>query len=108
MSLSYKSGPSARPICWFEVPTADAMGHDRWRQNAMIITKSEIRGYSRMQQILNRRTSAPTKELITVESSQVKYTSGPGANPCNPFGPHGFMGIEDDVLGKISDWITKH
>jgi len=68
----------------------------------------EVSPYSGMQQVLDRLTGAPVKELITVESTQVKYTSGPGANPCFPFGPHGFLGIEDDVLGKISDWITKH
>ena len=29
-------------------------------------------------------------------------------DPCEPFSPHGYLGIEVDVLGKIVEWIKSH
>lgn len=28
--------------------------------------------------------------------------------PCEPYSPHGYLGIESDVIGKILDWIAAH
>jgi hypothetical protein len=29
-------------------------------------------------------------------------------DPCMAMTPHGFLGIEDKVIGAISGWIAKH
>jgi len=46
------------------------------------------------------RLAHPTFMQFT--STQLK------GDPCEPFAPHGYLGIEDDVLSKIVGWITGH
>ena len=50
-------------------------------------------------QILAALTRAPRKEIVYVESHQLQ------SEPCEPFSPHGYLGIEADVVKRISDWI---
>jgi hypothetical protein len=35
-----------------------------------------------------------------------KKASGSGPNPCSAGTHHGFIGIEDKVVGSIADWIS--
>lgn len=42
---------------------------------------------------------APKKELLAVQGG------APAGDPCEAFSAHGFMGIEDQVVKAIADWI---
>jgi len=50
-------------------------------------------------QILAALTRAPRKELIYVESSDIRSVS------CEALSPHGFLGIEGETVTRICDWI---
>jgi pimeloyl-ACP methyl ester carboxylesterase len=50
-------------------------------------------------QILAGLARAPRKEIIYVESHQLQ------SDPCEAMSPHGYLGIEADVVQRISDWI---
>jgi hypothetical protein len=43
---------------------------------------------------------APRKELIAVSGG-----SSPQGDPCEPMSRHGYIGIEDEVVGDIARWI---
>jgi hypothetical protein len=50
-------------------------------------------------QILAALTRSPKKEIISVESHQLQ------SDPCEALSPHGYLGIEADVVRRISDWV---
>jgi hypothetical protein len=50
-------------------------------------------------QILAALARSPRKEIIYVESHQIQ------SDPCEAMSPHGYLGIEGDVVQRISDWI---
>lgn len=50
-------------------------------------------------QILAALARAPKKEIIYVESHQLQ------SDPCEAMSPHGYLGIEADVVQRISAWI---
>jgi hypothetical protein len=50
-------------------------------------------------QILAALARSPRKEIIYVESHQLQ------SDPCEAMSPHGYLGIEGDVVQRISDWI---
>jgi pimeloyl-ACP methyl ester carboxylesterase len=50
-------------------------------------------------QILAALTRSPRKELIYVESQELR------SDPCEAMSPHGYLGIEADVVQRIADWI---
>jgi hypothetical protein len=50
-------------------------------------------------QILAALTRSPRKEIIYVESHQIQ------SDPCEALSPHGYLGIESDVVQRISGWI---
>jgi hypothetical protein len=50
-------------------------------------------------QILAALTRSPRKEIIYVESHQIQ------SDPCEALSPHGYLGIEADVVQRIADWI---
>jgi pimeloyl-ACP methyl ester carboxylesterase len=50
-------------------------------------------------QILAALTRAPRKELVYVESSDIRSV------PCEALSPHGFLGIEAETVTRVSDWI---
>jgi hypothetical protein len=49
-------------------------------------------------------TGAPAKELITFKGGSPPKSK----DPCMAMTPHGFLGIEDQVVGAIADWIGMH
>lgn len=51
---------------------------------------------------LNRLTGAPAKEAIAVSGG--KQRSG----PCEALSPHGYYGIEDQVVPLVAAWIKRH
>ena len=51
-------------------------------------------------QILAALTRAPKKELFYVDSSQIQ------SDPCEALSPHGYLGIESDVVQRIAAWIA--
>jgi hypothetical protein len=50
-------------------------------------------------QILAALARAPRKEIVYVESHQLQ------SDPCEAMSPHGYLGIEADVVQRISAWI---
>jgi predicted alpha/beta hydrolase len=51
---------------------------------------------------MTRLTAAPAKELVPVASTEAE------SRPCDPLSPHGYLGIEAQVVGPIVDWINAH
>jgi pimeloyl-ACP methyl ester carboxylesterase len=51
-------------------------------------------------QILTALARAPRKDLIYVESHQLQ------SEPCEAMSPHGYLGIESDVVQRIAAWIS--
>lgn len=43
---------------------------------------------------------APRREFVVVASSELR------GDPCEAYSPHGYFGIEDQVIQRISDWIA--
>ena len=51
--------------------------------------------------VLSALTRSPRKELVMVRSGQTTK----GSDPCQGMSPHGYLGIEDTVVQRISEWI---
>ena len=58
-----------------------------------------IAGPSFAPQILAALSRSPRKDLIYVESHTIQ------SDPCEALSPHGYLGIEGDVVQRIADWI---
>jgi hypothetical protein len=56
--------------------------------------------YAAVPSLMAKFTHAPRKELITVSGG-----SPPQSEPCEALSRHGYIGIEDEVVGKIVAWI---
>lgn len=54
------------------------------------------------EQALSRFAAAPAKELVPVSSTEAK------SQPCEALAPHGYLGIETQVVGIMADWILAH
>jgi hypothetical protein len=52
-------------------------------------------------QILAALGRSPRKEIVYVESHELR------SDPCEAMSPHGFLGIEADVIQRISTWIGR-
>ncbi len=52
-------------------------------------------------ELLSRFSSAPRKQLIAYEGG-----APPISEPCEALSRHGYIGIEDQVVATIADWIT--
>ena len=50
-------------------------------------------------QILAALARSPKKEVVYVESRQLQ------SDPCEAYSPHGYLGIEAEVVQRIADWI---
>jgi hypothetical protein len=51
---------------------------------------------------LNRLSAAHAKALIAVSGGKVR------SGPCDALSPHGYFGIEDQVVPLIAAWIKAH
>ena len=51
---------------------------------------------------LARLVAAPAKELVPVSSTAAT------SQPCEALAPHGYLGIEAQVVGIMADWILAH
>jgi pimeloyl-ACP methyl ester carboxylesterase len=56
--------------------------------------------FSAVPALMAKFTHAPRKELIAVSGG-----SPPQSDPCEALSRHGYIGIEDEVVGKIAAWI---
>jgi pimeloyl-ACP methyl ester carboxylesterase len=52
-------------------------------------------------QILAALGRAPRKDIVYVDSNQIQ------SDPCEAMSPHGYLGIEADVVQRISTWIGR-
>jgi len=57
--------------------------------------------YEDLPQLVNKLTAVPRKELLTFEGGRTK------GDPCQAMAYHGFNGIEQEVVTKIAEWITR-
>lgn len=56
--------------------------------------------YDDLSRLTEKLTNAPRKELLTFEGGKNR------GDPCEAMAYHGFNGIEQDVVNKITDWIV--
>lgn len=57
--------------------------------------------YEDLPQLMDKLTAAARKELLTFEGGMTK------GDPCQAMAYHGFNGIEQEVVAKIAEWITR-
>jgi pimeloyl-ACP methyl ester carboxylesterase len=57
--------------------------------------------FSAAPDLLERFKNAPRKQLIAVQGGDM-----PMSEPCEALSRHGYLGIEDQVVAAIADWIT--
>ncbi len=57
--------------------------------------------YEDLPQLMGKLTAAARKELLTFEGGMTK------GDPCQAMAYHGFNGIEQEVVAKIAEWITR-
>jgi hypothetical protein len=55
--------------------------------------------------ILNDLTNAPVRQGAVFPLDGSPSPMGPGADACSARTPHGFWGIEDDVVASITTWV---
>ena len=58
--------------------------------------------YQDLPGLMDKLTAVPRKELIAV------FGGTDRGDPCEAMAHHGFNGIEDEVVKKIADWITRN
>lgn len=58
--------------------------------------------FSLVENMMKKLDKNPHKALLTFQGGQTK------GDPCNAFGYHGFNGIEQEVVTKITDWMLSH
>lgn len=56
--------------------------------------------YAEAAQLGKRLRRSPKHALLTFEGG-----SGTQGDPCEPFSPHGYLGLDDEVIGAIAAWI---
>jgi hypothetical protein len=56
--------------------------------------------FSNLQPLIDRLNHAPKKELIAVSGGLP-----PTSEPCDAMSRHGYLGLEDQVIGDIVNWI---
>jgi hypothetical protein len=52
------------------------------------------------QNLIAAMASSPRKEAILADSTELH------GDPCEPMSPHGYLGIEASVIGRIAAWIN--
>ena len=57
--------------------------------------------YGDLPKLMGKLTAVPRKELLTFEGGRTQ------GDPCEGMAYHGFNGMEQKVVGKIADWITR-
>jgi hypothetical protein len=50
---------------------------------------------------MDKLTAVPRKELLTFEGGMNR------GDPCEAMAFHGFNGIEQEVVAKVAEWITR-
>ncbi len=58
--------------------------------------------FAQAEQAFATLTMAPAKQLIAVAGGSLR------GNPCDALSPHGYLGIEDQVVPPIVAWIRTH
>ncbi len=58
--------------------------------------------FSLVENMMKKLDKNPHKALLTFQGGQTK------GDPCNAFGYHGFNGIEQEVVTKMTDWMLSH
>jgi pimeloyl-ACP methyl ester carboxylesterase len=61
----------------------------------------ELCKYADLPQLMEKLTAVPRKELLTFEGGRSQ------GDPCEAMAYHGFNGIEQEVVTKVAEWITR-
>ena len=61
----------------------------------------ELCKYDDLPLLMDKLTAVPRKELLTFEGGKTQ------GDPCEAMAYHGFNGIEQDVVTKVAEWITR-
>ena len=61
----------------------------------------ELCKYGDLPRLMDKLTAVPRKELLTFEGGRDQ------GDPCEAMAYHGFNGIEQEVVKKIAEWITR-
>jgi hypothetical protein len=54
-----------------------------------------------MPRLLATLTEAPRKEMIVMQSSDIR------SGPCDGNSPHGYLGVEDEVVQQVAAWMRR-
>ena len=57
--------------------------------------------YRDLPKLMDKLTAVPRKELLTFEGGMNR------GDPCDAMAYHGFNGIEQEVVAKVAEWITR-
>ncbi|MBM4338566.1 MAG: alpha/beta hydrolase [Deltaproteobacteria bacterium] len=57
--------------------------------------------YREIPRLMKKLSSTPKKELMAFKGGENR------GDPCEPFAYHGFNGLENEVVGKIAEWIIQ-
>ena len=57
--------------------------------------------YADLPELMDKLTAVPRKDLLTFEGGRSQ------GDPCEPMAYHGFNGIEQEVVTKVAEWITR-
>jgi alpha/beta superfamily hydrolase len=57
--------------------------------------------YGDLPNLMEKLTNVSSKELLTIEGGRDR------GDPCDAMAHHGFNGVEEDVVKKISDWVSE-
>ena len=82
----------AMPLGKIRIPTL--VVHHKW-------DGCNLCKYDDMPRLMDGLTASPRKELIPVEGGQSK------GDPCHAMAYHGFNGIEQQVVSRITEWIVQ-
>jgi hypothetical protein len=63
---------------------------------------------NRTKDILTALTASPAKGMSIFPLDGSPSPAGPGTDPCTALTPHGFYGIENDVVAAIVGWAKTH
>ena len=93
VSSSRRSGPISATVEVADIAVPTLFVHNK--DDACLLCP-----FSAVPGMMERFTHAPRKELIAVSGG-----SEPRSDPCEALSRHGYIGIEDEVVGDIARWI---
>jgi len=92
-SSVWTGGMAAVPLGDLRVPVMIVHNHDDTCRNSP---------FEGAESAMAGLTAAPVRQLLAVSGGTLR------SNPCEAMSPHGYLGIEDQVVSPIVAWIKAH